>query len=449
MKWLGPTTVLLTSSNTDAIDVHAAVPGIWQLPFRMPKTEKKLHVVWRDYDDWYSMLNYASFDAELTQTGASQRLKLDTNYTELVMDRQGHPLLGLFEPTIATGYFGEVYIAFARYGTERGIGMTTNYEEPGEVVVVWTTNVLSSGKLVSFVNSNNVIFCISLKGYADWQPWNSNCHYDIEYIQKVKPFVKALINKFWNVDPDAYRRILVYQVDNEMNHEIYTPVFGELWIRTGVGHHPWWNRDLEITLLAGGSKAIRDAEIEMSVAQRIGKTTLICINPSYDIIANGMGRPEQIPKGYDGLKYYLKLILDKPEARVDLIGLDYYPGTWVLGVTENDLKEIVMMLCDDFGTQSSYHKKIVVAETGFSTWGYRPESHQKNFYRTITSYLVNYYQNDGKEKGFVGIMWYEFISKDEGGAPHEEYFGVLVRDPDGTVYRTKEVWGWLKNDIHP
>ncbi|MEM3427838.1 MAG: hypothetical protein QW212_06140, partial [Nitrososphaerales archaeon] len=138
---VGNTTALLSTSNTDAIDVHAIAPGTEQLPFRMPKTKKKLHVVWRDYDDWYSMLWYASFDAELTQTGASQRLKLDTNYTELVMDRQGHPLLGLFEPAIATGYFGEVYIAFSRYGIERGIGMATNYEEPDKVVETMQTTI--------------------------------------------------------------------------------------------------------------------------------------------------------------------------------------------------------------------------------------------------------------------------------------------------------------------
>ncbi|MEM3888259.1 MAG: hypothetical protein QXO11_07480, partial [Thermoplasmata archaeon] len=57
------------------------------------------------------------------------------------MDRQGHPLLGLFEPTIATGYFGEVYIAFSRYGIERGIGMATNYKEPGEVVETMQTTI--------------------------------------------------------------------------------------------------------------------------------------------------------------------------------------------------------------------------------------------------------------------------------------------------------------------
>ncbi|MEM4308183.1 MAG: hypothetical protein QXU48_03875 [Thermoplasmata archaeon] len=64
------------------------------------------------------------------------------------MDRQGHPLLGLFEPAIATGYFGEVYIAFSRYGIERGIGMATNYKEPGDVVVVWRKNVAASGSKV-------------------------------------------------------------------------------------------------------------------------------------------------------------------------------------------------------------------------------------------------------------------------------------------------------------
>ncbi|MEM3888489.1 MAG: hypothetical protein QXO11_08685, partial [Thermoplasmata archaeon] len=145
---VGNTTALLSMSNTDAIDVLAIAPGIWQLPFRMPKTEKKLHVVWRDYDDWYSMLNYASFDAGLRQMGEMQRIKTDITYSELIMDKYQHPLLGLFEPAIATGYFGEVYIGFSRYGDERGIGMATNYKEPGEVVVVWRKNVAASGSKV-------------------------------------------------------------------------------------------------------------------------------------------------------------------------------------------------------------------------------------------------------------------------------------------------------------
>ncbi|MEM3397409.1 MAG: hypothetical protein QXD64_08820, partial [Thermoplasmata archaeon] len=269
-----------------------------------------------------------------------------------------------------------------------------------------------------------------------------------EYIQKVKPFVKALINKFWNVDPDAYRRILVYQVDNEMNHEIYSWVFGMLF---RFGHHPWWDRSWETTLLVGGSNAIREAETEMKVYQKIGKTTLICINPSYDIIANGGNTVEGISQGYDGLKQYLKYVLDDTGSKVDLIGLDYYPGTWA-ATSESDLKEIVRLLCEDFGLQSAYKKKVVVTETGFSTHE-RSWTDQKNYYQTLTRLIKEYYHGAGRSKGFCGVIWYEFTSDDiatnDDWSPHESYFGTTRMNLDGTIAETKDVWVWLKSFLSP
>jgi len=261
-----------------------------------------------------------------------------------------------------------------------------------------------------------------LKGYEDWNVFDPKCHYHQDYIYRVKIFVKNLIDLFW-VDVDAYNRIVAYQVDNEMNH----------WY-----HHKNWPVDRQKALLVGGSHAIREAEIEMGISKPIWGYTPICINPSYDWMQGD----------YGSLRNYLKMILDDANSRVDIIGLDYYPATWV-DLPVDTLKQTVESLCKEFGLQSGYRKYILVAETGFSTWGYRPDEHQRNYYQQVSFLLKNYYYSGGKEKGFLGVLWYEFSSMDKGLTPHEDYFGITVRNDDGTICRTKCTWDWLKDELTP
>jgi len=53
------------------------------------------------------------------------------------------------------------------------------------------------------------------------------------------------------------------------------------------------------------------------------------------------------------LKEYIKAVLDDTRSKIDIIGLDYYPGTWVTGVREEDVKTQVESLCNDDGLKET------------------------------------------------------------------------------------------------
>lgn len=310
--------------------------------------------------------------------------------------------------------------------------------------------------LAIWAKNNDAYLMPILGGTEDWDMmwvlfgWvvDPSCHKDLWFIERVRYLVKELASSILEKDPEAYKRIIAYQVENEINHDL---ALGPLWspLPDAGGHHDFWLEDWEINLLAGGSEAIRlgeeDAELETGVS--LDSPTPIMMNPSYDWFIWG-------PLGgnsYTEMKIYIEKVLTDSRNKIDVIGLDYYPASWVPLDDEWDLREVVRKLSENFGLGTGYNKEIIVAETGFHTFG-RPNSHQENYYETLTGHLKDYYHEnsqEGKNRGFRGVMWYEFTSSDDFWGGLEKYWGIIRKNTDGTVNYCKDAWYWLVDDLLP
>ena len=206
-------------------------------------------------------------------------------------------------------------------------------------------------------------------------------------------------------------------------------------------HHKDWDEDKEYSLLIKGSKAVRAAEDDAGLSDSGLDHTPLCINLNYDFYS--WFKP--ITGGYPKLKQYILDLLEGG-AELDMIGLDYYPKTWSWHNVE-DLMTILKKLGRDFGMQTSHKKRIILAETGYSTWFIWTCKGQKKYYKRLTELMADYYNNGGKTRGFRGVVWYNFMSSDKYDyVPHEKHFGVIRRKDDGTVELTKLAWKWMKEN---
>lgn len=255
--------------------------------------------------------------------------------------------------------------------------------------------------------------------------WSRNK--DRKYANAVGPFVTELAKKVLRTDPDAYRRIIAFQVENEMNH---------------FYHHKYWAEEDEHSLLIKGSKAVRAGENQADISRHGLKSTPLCINMNYDFYS--LIGP--ITGGYPKLHRYIQDLIDGG-AEFDIIGLDYYPRTWSWHNIE-DLMTILKKLVDDFGMRTPNKKRIAVAETGYSTQFPRPKKWQKNYYERLTDMMVEYYKTGGgRTGGFKGVLWYNFMSSDKfAWVRREKHFGIIKRNDDGTVNRCKQTYYWMRDN---
>jgi hypothetical protein len=277
----------------------------------------------------------------------------------------------------------------------------------------------------------------SLDTYG-WVP-DPFCQKDELYIERSRFFVKGLAGSILSKDPEAYGRIIAYQVENEMNMDLSTSSFYSPWPDMG-GMHDFWTEDREIKLLGEGSKAIRDGENDANVPQDLQASIMMNFAYGWWIWTMGLGSPYL---AYPFVALYIQRVLTEyPDNEIDVIGLDYYPMTWSIG-TPVDLVLVVSLLAQHFS------QDIIVAETGLSTHYVGAEDVQLAYYGLTTELLKDYYHNLGGEAdGFKGVMWYEFDSDEEPPEDIETHFGIVV-EKDNWVDRTKPVWTWLKDGLQP
>lgn len=109
-----------------------------------------------------------------------------------------------------------------------------------------------------------------------------------------------------------------------------------------------------------------------------------------------------------------------------------------------------------------------MTETDYSTERFwireksRLYDEQRDYYRDLTDDLKNYHNSNGKDKGFIGVIWYQLFD-DSGhwytGALEDE-FGILESDggpdPDSDddagcwpAGNKKITWYWLKDSLTP
>jgi len=321
---------------------------------------------------------------------------------------------------------------------------------------------------------------------------------ELSYGDAAFEFVSQLANTLLPLDPDAYARILVYQVENEMNHP---------WHHGGgfIG----WGFDKQWTLLNDGSKSIRQAEVSACVANGmppdcgpVGFRHLM-VNYNFDYALIACGGSYGCTYG-TMLAYFEAAILPgtPEESPVEIVGLDYYPGSWSGGLTAsvrevtenvvNSVAKVVKSLLND----PSRRIYTLVAETGMSTcdpcfndWfidtppflaeSKNTEEEQRDFYRDTTAALSDYYrQGGGEDDGFLGVVWYWMADTTKGewwnladmddwprpfygwwaAADSTEWnFGLLETSQPGTWgiggygrgEYAKLAWHWLAEELDP
>jgi len=145
---------------------------------------------------------------------------------------------------------------------------------------------------------------------------------------------------------------------------------------------------------------------------------------------------------------------------VDVIGVDMYPGLYAPLATVQSFIRLVQHMCQTYGTQSPYRKRILVAEAGCPTWPSGPsrEKTQLRFYQELLTGLSQYFWcNGGREQGLVGLVWYCFNDqriKPVLWPPQEWRFGIVKTIPHNEWFATypaepKMAWYWLRDSVTP
>lgn len=219
-------------------------------------------------------------------------------------------------------------------------------------------------------------------------------------------------------DAKAYESIISYEIENEFNHGI---------------HHPLWDdfgrfRNIGIRLLAGGGRAVRDAEqTALRRHRKKLKPRPILYNWDFDYplflrgeldILSGRRRTKQVTE------FMIEDIerLMEAGAPVDIIGLDVYPdpgsrgpfggGRGYSNISLDDVVSIVEELCSSFNK-----RKVVIAETGLSEYNalHIPDRRaQQDFYLKSMEMFHELYLSNQRpgRRNFLGIIYYEW--KDPG-----------------------------------
>jgi len=244
-------------------------------------------------------------------------------------------------------------------------------------------------KVIAVITSKNMLSGLDFKTkhYFPRSGWNE------KWREAVQSIAKGL-NQYVNI----------WQIDNELNHPWHNPL-------------PWLNKGLALDIAEGGIEAVKgiDSEAKVSLNLFFKRKTLF----------PGINFPRDRP-----------LILKLKERlgdKIDILGMDIYRGTWHKG-SPSDYPEDINYYHD------LWEKDIMIMETGYCTGslGHTPEtqaSHVDEVFRCLD-------RNIRESDWFLGMIWYEYVSKHE-GIPCEEFFGL--HESDGTT--SKPAWEKFKEKV--
>jgi hypothetical protein len=128
-----------------------------------------------------------------------------------------------------------------------------------------------------------------------------------------------------------------------------------------------------------------------------------------------------------------KLIKDCGNA-IDIVGLDYYPGTWavscdsVLSSWSHLAEELSAATRSE--TSPLHNRPLAILETGYSTnirhW--RDQEQQQRYFQDLKSALVRWDEKAGK-KGLLFFGVHELTDSDtSAGLDPEAHFGLLTSE---------------------
>jgi hypothetical protein len=118
---------------------------------------------------------------------------------------------------------------------------------------------------------------------------------------------------------------------------------------------------------------------------------------------------------------------------IDIIGVDYYPGTWTITPYDDwsPLQRVLEKISDP--NDPAFGKKAAIQETGFSTFlcFWHNEFDQKNWINTSLPALREIIRSHNARYAnkVVSCCWYELLDTDtSGGWWLENHFGILRSD---------------------
>lgn len=251
-------------------------------------------------------------------------------------------------------------------------------------------------------------------------------------------FLSTLQEKGWL---GLYRRIRSFIVESEMSHP---------------SRHMLWPRDRALQFIDNACARLKEIEAFIGVQYPVPLT----VSYPFDWLfaANIVHRPLASIKTLLTRKLYdctddtfFRSIATNP--LVDIIGVDYFPSTWARYAVET-LPQLVGMICDRYGLGTPWGKRVVVAETGYTQpfVPYRRDANQLEYYRRALELMVEFYEKQGHQQGFLGLMWYCLsdtkLAPNTMPFPGEFRYGVLATIPSNSYpsypARPKAVWFFLK-----
>jgi hypothetical protein len=133
-----------------------------------------------------------------------------------------------------------------------------------------------------------------------------------------------------------------------------------------------------------------------------------------------------------GWKSELHKLIEDSGSAVDIVGLDYYPGTWT--VTWDSVLSGWNHLAEEMGTATAnetsplHNHRLAILETGYSTnlrrW--RDEKQQESYFEDLKNALKRWDGQTGK-KGLLFFGIHELTDRDTGaGLDPEAHFGLLT-----------------------
>ncbi len=165
-----------------------------------------------------------------------------------------------------------------------------------------------------------------------------------------------------------------------------------------------------------------------SIIRRASPQTCTAINVTVDMI---------------GWFRYLRNILTRSAGSIDIVGLDYYPGTWTLGYQQHwtRVMEIADLIASAPADSIWHGRRLAVMETGFCTnCVMRHESRQAKYFRSIEATAVALRRKLPGNGFLFGI--YELCDRDSNAfLDPESHFGVCRSDltPKGAFASVKNI----------
>jgi hypothetical protein len=209
---------------------------------------------------------------------------------------------------------------------------------------------------------------------------------------------------FYSLVEGLNQYVNIWQIDNELNHPWHNPL-------------PWLNKGLAQDIVQGGIDAVKECNSEAKVAVNLffRRKTLI----------PGINFPND--------RSLIIKLKEKLGDKIDILGMDIYRGTWHKG-SPSDYPEDLNYYHDLWG------KDIMIMETGYCTGslGHTNETqatHVNEVFQSLDQHIRN-------SDWFLGLIWYEYVSKHE-GIPCEEFFGL--HEGDGIT--GKPAWDKFKENV--